>query len=82
MFVIRVCRICNKLEEREIDINSIQLYDWMSGTLLQVAAPHLTDDEREFMISGTHPECWDKVFPEEDQSVPDWDGEPDLDQNL
>jgi hypothetical protein len=73
MKVIRVCMHCRQTHERDIDINSAQLYDWMSGTLIQVAMPHLSDDDREFVVSGTHPECWDKIFPPEENLGPDLD---------
>ena len=28
--------------------------------------PDTAPDIREWMISGTHPKCWDEMFPEED----------------
>jgi hypothetical protein len=33
---------------------------WQSGTLIQFALPELTDDEREMLMTGTHPVCWDE----------------------
>jgi hypothetical protein len=30
--------------------------------LIQDVFPELNADEREFMISGTHPACWDEMF--------------------
>lgn len=38
---------------------------WRAGTLIQEALPGLTDDEREFLISGFTPAEWDALFPEE-----------------
>lgn len=35
-----------------------------SGALIQNALPHRTADERELLITGTHGECWDKMFGE------------------
>jgi hypothetical protein len=32
------------------------------GMLIQDVFPDLDADEREFMISGTHPVCWDEMF--------------------
>jgi hypothetical protein len=32
------------------------------GMFIQDVFPELNADEREFMISGTHPACWDEMF--------------------
>ena len=41
---------------------------WKSGTLIQFALPELTDDEREMLINGTHPICWDEnMIDDEDE---------------
>lgn len=34
------------------------------GKFIQDVFPDLDDDEREFMISGTHAVCWDEMFAE------------------
>lgn len=31
--------------------------------LIQEALPNRNDDFRELFITGTHPKCWDKIFP-------------------
>lgn len=36
--------------------------EWTSGTLIQNAMPDSTPDEREQLISGTCPKCWDIQF--------------------
>jgi len=33
------------------------------GALIQDAFPSLNTEQREQIISGTHPECWKKMFP-------------------
>lgn len=35
-----------------------------SGALIQDALPDRTADERELLITGTHGECWDRMFGE------------------
>lgn len=35
---------------------------WQEGALIQDALPDCTADEREFLITGICPECWDKTF--------------------
>ena len=66
MNVIRVCPFCKKREQRDLPIASSQLYDWMSGTLIQDAMPQLSQEEAEFVISGAHEECFDNAFAELD----------------
>jgi hypothetical protein len=47
---------------------------WQSGTLIQDAFPHLTDGQREFLISGMCPGCWDelcRIHDERETPVPD-----------
>jgi hypothetical protein len=42
----------------EMDITEEQYIAWHEGMVAQLAFPHLTLDEREFIISGISPECW------------------------
>jgi len=53
-----------------IDIPNLtqdQVNDWMSGTLIQKAMPHLSSDHREFLMTGITPKEWADVFgPDED----------------
>jgi len=39
---------------------------WQGGELIQVAFPEMPVDDRELLINGTHPECWDKMMEEGD----------------
>jgi hypothetical protein len=34
---------------------------------VQNAFPYLDAGEREQIMTGTHPKCWEKMFPEEDE---------------
>lgn len=38
---------------------------YSQGQLIQNAFPDVSDSNREFMISGICPNCWDKLFGEE-----------------
>ena len=42
----------------DLDITQEQYDAWLGGELIQVAMPHLTPDEREFIITGATPEEW------------------------
>jgi hypothetical protein len=50
----------------ELDITQQQLDDFANGRLglIQEAFPHLSIDEREFIISGIHPIEWRELFGE------------------
>jgi hypothetical protein len=42
-------------------------YDrWKAGELIQRALPNLSADEREMLMTGICPNCWDKIFPPDD----------------
>lgn len=48
----------------EIDITEDQLSQWRNGQLIQNVAPHLSANDREFLISGITPEEWNAAFVE------------------
>lgn len=62
----RICPICGNVHE--ICVNkfdyfmSIELYK--AGTLVQHAFSNFTNDEREFVITGICPTCWDNICDE------------------
>ena len=44
---------------KEINVTPEQLETWMDGTLIQNAMPHLSDDDREFLMTGVTSDEWD-----------------------
>lgn len=40
---------------------------WRNGEYIQDVLPELSDDDREALISGLCPDCWDEVFGEDDE---------------
>jgi hypothetical protein len=40
---------------------------WQAGELIQVAMPNLDAEEREMLISGICPTCWEDMFDDEDK---------------
>jgi len=46
----------------ELNITEKQLKDWKAGVLAQEAFSNLSDNEREFIMTGITPEEWDNVF--------------------
>ena len=46
----------------DMDITEDQLNRWKGGELIQNVFPHLTADEREFLITGITASEWEKAF--------------------
>lgn len=47
----------------DLPVTPDQINEWrISGQLIQNALPQLTPDQREFLLSGSTPEEWNKVF--------------------
>ena len=63
--LIRDCIICH--EDSRITIPGQGLYDWEHGKLIQNAFPELTADQREIIMTGIHPPCWDLTMKDEDE---------------
>ncbi len=72
--VITTCPICKK--ETIICVESSDFEAWQNGTLIQDAMWYLSPEERESLISGICPKCWDKMFSFEDE---DYEPNYDLD---
>jgi hypothetical protein len=53
---------------QEIDISQDQLSRWMAGELIQNVCPHLSDDDREFLINGITKEEWEQLFGKKDRA--------------
>lgn len=58
--VVCPCPFCGK--GHSVWVNEIDYLDWQDGELAQNAFPYLSADEREMLISGICPTCWDEMF--------------------
>jgi hypothetical protein len=58
MLIRRTSMITGKEHTMELDITPRQLERWWSGELIQSVMPHLTDAEREFVLTGITPDEW------------------------
>lgn len=56
MNITRTSIWSGKSNTRDIDVTSEQLDEWNDGMLIQHAMPHLSADDREFLINGITPE--------------------------
>jgi len=54
--------ISGKTNSMEINVSIDQYQSWIDGTLIQVAMPHLSADEREFIMTGITPTEWEENF--------------------
>lgn len=52
---------------KEIDVTRDQLEEWANGGLIQDVMPNLSDDDREFILSGITADEWDSVYGEEEE---------------
>ena len=68
MIVERQSIVSGKMYQMDINITPEQLFDFLNDKsgLAQDAFPHLSIDEREFIISGIHPIEWMELFGNED----------------
>jgi hypothetical protein len=59
--ITRTSPITNQTQCMEIEITQDQYDAWKSGVLIQDAMPDLSDDDREYIMTGMTPEDWDKL---------------------
>ena len=59
------CIRCGKTSEMEVSPS--EGAEIMRGVKpIQEILPNTTADERELIITGTHPECWEAIFNEDE----------------
>jgi hypothetical protein len=57
--------MCGKSSIVEVDADGLRM--WQAGAHIQRAFPELLPHQRELLLTGTHPACWDRMWPEEDE---------------
>lgn len=50
-----------------VELYPSEITAWKRGFSIQRAFPRLSENERELILSGLHPQCWDEVFDTEDE---------------
>ncbi len=58
------CISCGEVSTLELEPEKVRRYE--AGEHVQNVWPEKSPGERELLITGTHPDCWDKMFPEEE----------------
>lgn len=67
MIITRTSPLTGRTQSLDIDVSIEQIKSWESGALIQDVMPHLSADEREFIISGCTPQDFDILFPAEEE---------------
>ena len=63
--IVCTCPICGEIQQVEVDDDAYE--KWKAGACIQdTALGLLSEDEREALISGICPECWDDAMQEEE----------------
>lgn len=62
MKITRTSGFTGKVHTLEINVTQAQLERWQSGEMIQNVMPHLSPDEREFLMTGVTKEEWDAAF--------------------
>ena len=65
MLITRKSLISGNINSMSLPITQEQYNSWEQGTHVQVAMPHLSPDEREFVMTGITPTEWAETFGEE-----------------
>lgn len=58
------CPFCGKAHT--VQVHGKDYRAWQEGKHAQDAFPYLSANEREMLISGICPTCWDNMFPPEE----------------
>lgn len=66
MQITRVSSLTDITQTKDIDVTQEQIDKWQAGMHIQNAMPHLSSEDREFIMSGITPEEWNMAFPDED----------------
>ena len=62
MLIERRSPLTGRTNFMDLDVTQEMFDEWRSGALIQNAFPHLTPDEREFILTGYTPEDWEAMF--------------------
>jgi len=52
--------------EKELYVNSVDIFRWQAGELIQNCMPYMSAADRELFISRTCDNCWKNLFGDDD----------------
>ena len=62
MLITRKSMFSGITRQRDIPVTQEQLDAWNSGELIQKVMPHVSSDDREFLMTGITSEEWETAF--------------------
>ena len=69
--ITTICPMCRKDADAEVNFYDYVAYTTTPGALVSKCFPYLPAGERERLISGICPSCWDALFPAEEDEDED-----------
>ena len=64
LFTTKPCPECGESSVITLPLNGYRA--WRAGAYIQEAFRTMSAADREMLITGTHPVCWDKLFADEE----------------
>lgn len=61
----RPCIVCGEVSFMELELDRVRR--WQGGEHVQDVWPSMPAPEREMLITGTHPACWESLFGSEEE---------------
>lgn len=65
--IAKKCPFCKGVSQIKIALKDYNLWH-NQGWLIQNVWPNVSVDDRELLITGTHPKCWDEAFGDNDDA--------------
>jgi hypothetical protein len=62
MLVTKQSAITGIIRTLDLDITEDQYKAWESGTMIHLAFPNLTADQREFLLTGATDDDWNSMY--------------------
>lgn len=70
MIIKRKSTVSGKVRTRDIPVNPEDMISWEKGDAsIHVIMPYLSDEDREFILSGITREEWQEAFAEEEKNT-------------
>lgn len=63
-FTTKPCMCCSKTTNMELEEDLVRR--WQAGSFVQDVWPEMPMEQREVLITGTHPKCWSDMFDDEE----------------
>lgn len=70
MQITRTSTFTGKTRTMDLPVTAEQMAAFERGELIQCAMPNLTDDQREFILTGVTAEEWDEFMAEDEDDAP------------